>query len=53
MKDDQGDDIADALDQLHAGGWSVGDTAFHDVENGGPVWVVTGTNGENQIRALA
>jgi hypothetical protein len=29
----------------------VGDTAFHDVEDGGQVWVVIGTNGENQIRA--
>lgn len=39
------------LDQLHAGGWNVGDTAFFDVEDGGQVWVVTGTNGENRIRA--
>jgi hypothetical protein len=29
----------------------VGDTAFHDVEDGGQVWVVIGTNGENRIRA--
>jgi hypothetical protein len=29
---DQGDEITDALDRLHAGGWSIGDTAFHDVE---------------------
>ena len=29
----------------------MGDTAFHDVEDGGQVWVVTGTNGENMIRA--
>ena len=33
------------------GGWNVGDTAFFDVEDGGPVWVVAGTNGESQIRA--
>ena len=29
----------------------IGDTAFFDVEDGGPVWVVTGSNGENMIRA--
>jgi hypothetical protein len=29
----------------------VGDTAFHDVETGGQVWVVTGSNGESMIRA--
>jgi hypothetical protein len=51
LQDDQVDEIADVLDQLHAGGWNVGDTAFFDVEDGGPVWVVTGTNGENMIRA--
>ena len=51
LQDDQGDDIADVLDQLHAGGWNVGDTAFHDVKDGGQVWVVTGSNGENMIRA--
>jgi hypothetical protein len=53
LQDDQGDEIADVLDQLHAGGWSVGDTAFHDVAGGGLVHVVIGTNDENQIRALA
>jgi hypothetical protein len=51
MRDDQGDDIAAALDRLHAGGWSIGDTAFHDIENGRVVWVVLCTNGENMIRA--
>ena len=51
MQDGQGDEIADVLDQLHAGGWNVGDTAFFDVEDGGQVWVVTGTTGENVIRA--
>jgi hypothetical protein len=29
----------------------VGDTTSHDAEDGGQVWVVTGTNGENMIRA--
>ncbi len=48
---DQGDDIADALERLHAAGWSIGDTAFFDVERGGIVHVVIGSNGENQIRA--
>jgi hypothetical protein len=48
---DRGDDIADALDQLHVGGWSVGDTAFYDVEHNDQVGMVTGTNGENMIRA--
>jgi hypothetical protein len=51
LQDDQGDEIAAVLDQLHAGGWNVGDTAFFDVEDDGQVWVVTGTNGENQIQA--
>jgi hypothetical protein len=50
-RDDQCDDLADAIDRLRAVGWSVGDTAFHDVERGGLVWVVTGSNGENRIRA--
>jgi hypothetical protein len=48
---DQNNDIAAALDRLHAGGWSIGDTAFHDIEHGRVVWVISGTNGENQIRA--
>ncbi len=51
LQNDQGDEIAAALDRLHAGGWSVGDTAFFDVEDCGPVWVVTGSNGETIIRA--
>jgi hypothetical protein len=51
MLDDQGDNIAETLNRLHAGGWSIGDTAFYDVERDGQVWVVTGTNGENMIRA--
>jgi hypothetical protein len=49
MQGERGDEIADALDRLHARGWSVGDTAFY-VESGRLVHVVTGTNGENRIR---
>jgi hypothetical protein len=48
MRDDQGDDITDALDRLHAGGWSIGDTAFY-VEGGGLVHVVIRSNGENMV----
>jgi hypothetical protein len=48
---DQGDEIAATLDRLHVGGWSVGDTAFHDVDRGGIIHVVIDSNGENQIRA--
>jgi len=43
-------EIDDLLNELHRAGWSLGDTAFHAV-GGGLVWVVSGTNGENQIRA--
>ena len=38
--------------RLHAAGWSIGDAAY--VERGDGVrlvWLVTGTNGENRIRA--
>jgi hypothetical protein len=38
-----------ALKPLH-GGWSVGDAAFV-IEAGTLVWLVSGTNGENVIRA--
>jgi hypothetical protein len=41
---------AEYLDRLHRAGWSLGDTAFHAV-GGGLVWVVSGRNGENQLRA--
>ena len=51
MRDDQGDNITAAIDRLHAGGWSIGDTAFHNIENGRVVWVVSSTNGESMIRA--
>ena len=50
MQDDRGDDIAAALDRLHAGECSIGDTAFF-VEGGGLVHVATGSNGENMIPA--
>jgi hypothetical protein len=40
----------ESFDQLHRAGWSVGETAFH-VKGGGLVWLVIGSNGENQIRA--
>ena len=36
---------------LHAAGWSVGDVRVLTGE--GPVWQVTGTNGENRIAARA
>ena len=35
--------------RLHAAGWSIGDTAY--LERCELVWLVTGTNGENVIRA--
>src|SRR4051812_27175516 len=42
--------IAEALGRLHRSGWSTGCTAFHDGA-GGLSWLVSGTNGENLIRA--
>jgi hypothetical protein len=33
------------------GGWSVGDTAFHDVDQGGIIHVVIGSISENQIQS--
>jgi hypothetical protein len=35
--------------RLHAAGWSIGDAAVAGPSR--PVWLVTGTNGENRIRA--
>jgi hypothetical protein len=35
--------------RLHAAGWSIGDAAY--VERGSLVWLVSGRNGENLIRA--
>ena len=42
--------FGDALGQLHRAGWSIGSTAFAG-EGRGLVWLVTGLNGENVIRA--
>jgi hypothetical protein len=39
--------VDESRDRLHRTGWSVGDAAF------GPLWRVTGTNGENAINASA
>jgi len=49
---DQGDDspIDEAIAILHRSGWSIGDVAFHDGA-GGLLWLVSGSNGENLIRA--
>jgi hypothetical protein len=44
-----GDEIGDATDALRRAGWSVGDAAF--TGPGGLVWLVSGHNGENLIRA--
>lgn len=44
------DDITDALSQLHGAVWSIGSTAFATSASGA-VWVVSGCNGENLIRA--
>jgi hypothetical protein len=42
--------VDQALVQLHASGWSVGDTAFV-TEAGTLVWLVPGRNGEDIVRA--
>jgi uncharacterized protein YcfJ len=42
--------MADALDQLRRAGRSIGSTAFASAA-GGLVWVVSGHNGKNAIRA--
>ena len=47
---DDHDDVDQALKLIHAAGWSVGDTAFL-TEVGVLVWLVSGRNGENVIRA--
>ncbi len=43
------DATAEAIGELHRAGWSVGSAAF--TGSAGPVWVVSGTNGENMLRA--
>jgi hypothetical protein len=43
------DPVGESLDQLRRAGWGVGDAAFTGED--GLVWVVTGANGENLIRA--
>jgi hypothetical protein len=47
---DDADPIDEALDRLHRAGWSIGDVAFRDGA-GGLLWIVSGSNGENLIRA--
>jgi hypothetical protein len=42
--------ILECVAELRRAGWSVGDTAF-TTGSGGLVWVVSGHNGENLIRA--
>jgi hypothetical protein len=44
------DPVCEHLAELHRAGWSVGDAAFV-TDAGGLVWVVSGHNGENPIRA--
>ena len=43
-------DVAEFITALKRAGWSVGDAAFVGT-SGELVWVVTGHNGENLIRA--
>ena len=47
---DQPRDSDEALARLHRAGWSIGDVAFHDGA-GRLLWIVSGSNGENLIRA--
>lgn len=41
----------DAVDQLHRAGWNIGSAAFTDRAGEGLAWIVSGSNGENRIRA--
>ncbi len=41
--------VDDSFARLHAAGWSVGDVRV--LTASGPRWLVTGTNGENALRA--
>jgi hypothetical protein len=43
-------DVGEIIDALHRSGWTVGDAAFVG-RTAERVWVVTGANGENRIRA--
>jgi hypothetical protein len=43
------DPVGDSIDALRRAGWSVGDAASTGPD--GPVWLITGHNGENLIRA--
>jgi hypothetical protein len=46
--------IAEALDDLHRAGWSVGVVALASLDGSGRVvWQVDGRNGENLIRSAA
>jgi hypothetical protein len=40
----------ECLDRLRRAGWTIGDTAFR-LDDGRLVWLVSGQNGENLIRA--
>jgi hypothetical protein len=42
--------ILECVAELRRAGWNIGDTAFA-TDAGGVVWVVSGHNGENLIRA--
>jgi hypothetical protein len=48
--DDPTDPVAEAIRRLNRAGWSVGDAAYQDGA-GGRAWIVSGSNGENLIRA--
>lgn len=41
----------DSLKRLHGAGWQIGCTRFKGPE--GPVWIVSGYNGENQVCVAA
>jgi hypothetical protein len=44
------EDITEAFDRLKRAGWSIGEAARLS-RDGGLVWLVSGRNGENVIRA--
>ena len=48
---DQFPDAEESLLRLHRSGWSVNCTRFHGGK--GPVWIVSGYNGENQVLSAA